>query len=158
MRRVFVSCILIAVALLTAVSCGGTKENDNDTQIMTFLSGVSLSYDSLVSASIRRVQEVLPRQSCVVYVTDISCSSCVAQIIKDLVSMAKLESELDVWIMSNQDANTMLAEYYLTEKKEDFGLVDMKFKYYVVPDIVLDNVESGLYLFREGRAANFLHN
>lgn len=72
--------------------------------------------------------------------------------------MAKLESELDVWILSNQDANTMLAEYYLTEKKEDFGLVDMKFKYYVVPDIVLDNVESGLYLFREGRAANFLHN
>ncbi len=158
MKVLFIRLSLIAATVFIAVSCGAAKEDENDAQIRTFLTEVSFSYDSLETESVRRVQEMLPEQSCIVYATDVGCSSCISQIIKDLKSMSRLESDVNVWIVSTQETNTMLIDYYLSEKKEDFGLTDLGFRYYVIPDMVLDGVVDGLYLFRDGRPANVLRN
>lgn len=158
MKELYIGLSLVFTVVFTAVSCGAAKEDENDAQIRTFLTEVSFSYDSLETESVRRVQEMLPERSCIVYATDIGCSTCTAQIIKDLKSLSRLESDLNVWIVSTHQTNTMLIDYYLGEKKEDFGHTDLCFKYYVVPDMVLDGVVDGLYLFRDGRPANVLRN
>lgn len=158
MTRIFnVFFLFVSLYLLC---CCGSSESDNDVKIRTFLSGVSFSYDSLVLKSVAIVGEMLPEQSCIVYAADIGCSMCIAQIIDDLKSMDKAGSELNVWIVSTKDAETMYIDYYLFDrnKKEEFGLSGLGFSYYVVPDVFLQNVVEGLYLFKEGRMVNFLQN
>lgn len=150
--------IILTLSLVVVEGCVGSK---NDAEIQAFLSEVSFVHDSLLSASIARVEEIAPEPSCIVYASDISCSACIAQLIHDLLSMESCGSELTVWIASTSDPETVYyVDYYLfdKEKKKELGLSDLRFKYYVMTDVSLPDVVDGLYLLKDGRIVNVLRN
>lgn len=68
--------------------------------------------------------------------------------------MKDYHSEVNVWIVPSDETSTLQIRYYLNDRKDDLGLSDIPFRYFVMEGIIASSVREGLYRFSNGKLAN----
>ena len=147
--------VFVVIAMFLC-SCSNVDYTASKKQIENFLKQEKFVLPDTLRESVRKVQEICPEPSCIVYVTDVGCSSCIFQIIKDFISMKDYHSEVNVWIVPSDETSTLQIRYYLNDRKDDLGLSDIPFRYFVMEGIIASSVREGLYRFSNGKLANVL--
>lgn len=149
------SLIIIATSVFL-YSCSGVEYTESKKQIEKFLKQEMFIFPDTLQECVDKVQEICPEPSCVVYVADVGCSSCIVQIVKDFISMKDFNSDLNVWIVPSDETSTLQIRYYLYDRRDDLGLSDVPFRYFVMDDVIASSVTEGLYRFSNGKLANLL--